>query len=159
MQLDGYIRVSRRGGREGESFVSPQIQRDTIKRLAKANGLDLGEIVEEIDVSGGKRIEDRELGRLVERVERGESGGVIVWKLSRFSRSLQDCVNVATRIKSAGGRLLADDFDTANAGMANAMLGLLAGLAEDEREARREGWAAAKARAIDRGVHIASRVP
>src|SRR5947207_1878889 len=159
MKLDGYIRVSRKGGREGESFLSPRIQHETIERLAKAKGVELGEIVEEIDVSGGKRIEDRELGRLVERVERGESDGVIVWKLSRFSRSLQDCVNVATRIKAAGGRLLADDFDTANTGMANAMLGLLAGLAEDEREARREGWADAKARAIERGVHVSSRVP
>jgi DNA invertase Pin-like site-specific DNA recombinase len=75
-------------------------------------------IVEELDVSGAKRIEDRELGLLVERVERGESGRIIVWKLSRFSRNLQDCVNVTTRIKAAGGGLIAEDFDTANSGMA-----------------------------------------
>ena len=77
---------------------------------------------------------------------------MIVWKLSRFSRSLQDCVNVTTRIKEAGGRLLADDFDSANTGMANAMLGLLAGLAQDEREARGEGFREARARFIERGA-------
>ena len=98
MRFDGYIRVSDTKGRGGESFLSPAIQRDTIERLAKAKSIELGEIVEEIDVSGGKRIEDRELGRLLERVETGESAGVIVWKLSRFSRSLLDAVEATTRI-------------------------------------------------------------
>lgn len=93
MRFDGYIRVSDTKGRSGERFLSPEIQRDTIRRLAAAKGVELNDpIVEELDVSGGKRVTDRELGRLVERVERGESAGVIVWKLSRFSRSLLDAV-------------------------------------------------------------------
>jgi len=153
-RFDGYIRVSDVKGRSGDRFLSPDIQADTIRRLAAGKGLELNEpIVEELDVSGGKRIEDRELGRLVERVERGESAGIIVWKLSRFSRNLQDCVNVTKRIKDAGGRLIAEDFDTANAGMANAMLGLLAGLAQDEREARQEGFEQARFRSIENGIY------
>jgi DNA invertase Pin-like site-specific DNA recombinase len=92
MSFDGYIRVSSTKGRSGERFLSPEIQRDTIKRLAQAKGVQLNEpIAEELDVSGGKRIEDRLLSDLVERVEQGESDGVIVWKLSRFSRSLFPC--------------------------------------------------------------------
>lgn len=158
MTFDGYIRVSRKGSRGGESFLSPEIQRDTIQRIAHAKGLELGEVIEEMDVSGGKRIEDRELGRLVERVERGESAGVIVWKLSRFSRSLSHAVEAANRITAAGGRLIADDFDSA-ASMAKTMLGLLAGLAEDELDARRAGFDEAQGRAVARGVHIASRTP
>jgi site-specific DNA recombinase len=151
MRFDGYIRVSDVKGRNGERFLSPEIQRDTIKRLAVAKGVELGEIVQELDVSGGKKIEERELGRLVERVERGESGGVIVWKLSRFSRSLLDAVEAATRIKAAGGRLIADDFDSAQT-MGKAMLGLLAGLAEEELDARREGFRQARQRSVERGV-------
>jgi DNA invertase Pin-like site-specific DNA recombinase len=151
MRFDGYIRVSDTKGRGGESFLSPAIQRDTIERLAKAKSIELGEIVEEIDVSGGKRIEDRELGRLLERVETGESAGVIVWKLSRFSRSLLDAVEATMRITRAGGRLIADDFDSAQP-MGKAMLGLLAGLAEEELDARREGWRQARARSVERGV-------
>ena len=151
MRFDGYIRVSDTKGRGGESFLSPAIQRDTIERLAKAKSIELGEIVEEIDVSGGKRIEDRELGRLLERVETGESAGVIVWKLSRFSRSLLDAVEATTRITRAGGRLIADDFDSSQP-MGKAMLGLLAGLAEEELDARREGWRQARARSVERGV-------
>jgi site-specific DNA recombinase len=152
MRFDGYIRVSDTKGRSGASFISPAVQRETIERLAQAKGVDLAEpITEELDVSGGKRIEDRELGRLIERVERGESGGVIVWKLSRFSRSLLDAVEATTRITAAGGRLIAEDFDSAQP-MGKAMLGLLAGLAEEELDARREGWRQARARAVERGV-------
>jgi site-specific DNA recombinase len=158
MTFDGYIRISRKGSRSGESFLSPDIQRDTIKRLAQAKGLELGEVVQEVDVSGGKRTADRELGRLIERVESGESGGVIVWKLSRFSRSLSDAVEAANRITAAGGRLIADDFDSAQP-MSKPMLGLLAGLAEEELDQRRAGFDEAQGRAVSRGVHIASRTP
>src|SRR5215211_5594345 len=53
MKMDGYIRVSRIGRREGEGFLSPGFQRQTIEGLATRNGVQLGEIVEELDVSGG----------------------------------------------------------------------------------------------------------
>ena len=158
MKFDGYIRISRKGSRSGDSFLSPDIQRDTIVGLAKAKGVDLGEVVEELDVSGSKSIEQRKLGRLIERVERGESSGVIVWKLSRFSRSLSDAVEATARITGAGGRLIADDFDSAQP-MGKALLGLLAGLAEEELDQRRAGWDEAQERAVSRGVHIASRTP
>jgi site-specific DNA recombinase len=153
--MDGYIRISRRNGRNGDSYLSPKIQRDTITRIAREKGIELGEIVEEHDISGGKKVRDRELGRLVEKVESGESDGLIVWKVSRFSRNLLDAVESMTRITTskAGGRLLADDFDSA-APMSKAMLGLLAGLAEEQLDARREDFNEARRRAIERGVHV-----
>jgi hypothetical protein len=71
----GYVRVSSTKGRSGESFISPQVQRYTIERLAAMKGLELGDIVEELDVSGSRRVAERELGRLVDKVESGESEG------------------------------------------------------------------------------------
>jgi Resolvase, N terminal domain len=68
----GYVRVSDVHGRNGDSFISPSVQRETIERLAAAKGLELGPIVEELDVSGGNKIEDRKLGELVQSIERGE---------------------------------------------------------------------------------------
>ena len=127
------------------------MQRDTIERLAKSKGIEIGETVEEMDVSGARRTEDRKLGRLVEKVEAGESEGIIVWKLTRFSRSMLDSIETATRITSAGGRLIAEDFDSTQS-MSKALLGLLSGLAEEELDARREGWREARERAIGRGV-------
>jgi hypothetical protein len=35
LQLDGYIRVSRVGGREGESFVSPEARQEQIETWAR----------------------------------------------------------------------------------------------------------------------------
>jgi site-specific DNA recombinase len=151
MKFDGYIRVSATKGRKGPSFISPEVQRDTIMRLAKTKGIKVGQIVQELDVSGGKRIQDRELGRLVQRIEDGQSAGLIVWKVSRFSRNLLDAVEATTRITNAGGRLIAEDFDSQQA-MSKAMLGFLAGFAEEELDARRQGWDEAHRRAIERGV-------
>jgi site-specific DNA recombinase len=158
MQLDGYVRVSRVGGREGNSFISPQVQREAIKRLARTHKLELGEIVEELDVSGGKKIDDRELGRLVRKVEERKSSGIIVWRFSRFSRSQADAVQVASRIMDAGGGLLAEDFDSAGP-MAKTMLGFLSGFAEDQLDQRRAGWDSAQRNAVANRIHIASRVP
>jgi site-specific DNA recombinase len=156
--FDAYIRVSKVGDRGGsKSFISPDVQRDTVKRLAAVHGLTIGELVEELDISGSKPIDERDLGRLVRKVEEGESAGLLVWKLSRFSRSLLDGVTVADRIQRAGGRLIAEDFDSA-APMGKAMLGLLLGWAEEELDARRAGWRTAQRRAAERGV-FPSRTP
>jgi site-specific DNA recombinase len=156
--FDGYIRISRVSDREGDSFLSPEIQRDSIERQAKAKGVDLGEVVEERDVSGRQAIAQRKLGRLVEKIEQGESEGLIVWKVSRFSRNQLDGIQTAARIREAGGHIIGEDLDT-SAPMGRAMLGFLLGWAEEERDQRRQGWNEAQGRAVARGVHIASRTP
>jgi len=149
MTFDGYIRQSQHHA----DSISPEVQHDTIQRLAAANGITLDEVVEDLDVSGGKSASARDLNRLVEKVERGESAGLVVWKVSRFSRNMLDGIETMARITRAGGRLLASDFDSA-APMGKALLGLLLGLAEEELDARREGWVQAKERAIARGATI-----
>lgn len=153
LPLDGYVRVSRVAGRSGDSFISPAVQRATIERLAAYHGAELGEVVEELDVSGGRPIEERELGRLVRKVEAGESGGLLVWKVSRFSRDLLDGVTAASRIREAGGRIVGDDLDSSQP-MGRAILGFLLGWAEEERDARRAGWREAQVRAAARGAYI-----
>jgi DNA invertase Pin-like site-specific DNA recombinase len=151
LPFSGYIRISDVAGRYGDSFISPSVQNDTIERLAKLHSIEISEIVQELDVSGGKPIDERDLGRLVRDVEEGKSGGILIWKLSRFSRTLLDGVTVADRVSRAGGRLLAGDYDSASP-MGKAILGFLLGYAEEERDARREGWREAQSRAVARGV-------
>ncbi len=151
LPFSGYVRVSTVGGRAGPSFISPDVQEQTIRRLALAHGLELSGITQELDVSGGKPVEERQLGQLVRDVESGASAGILVWKLSRFSRDLLDGVTVAHRVTAAGGRLLAEDFDSSQP-MSKAILGLLLGFAEEERDARRAGWRAAQESAVARGV-------
>ena len=51
---DGYVRVSRRGGREGESFISPEVQSKKIADWAKLHDVEIVQRREEIDQSGAK---------------------------------------------------------------------------------------------------------
>lgn len=116
--MDGYVRVSKVAGRKGESYISPKVQRDKITGWAKLHELELGEVVVEEDVSGAKPVDERELGRLLRRVESGESAGIIAYKLSRFGRGALETLQAVERIKTAGGRLVTveDGVDSAKPG-------------------------------------------
>src|SRR5437899_926453 len=118
--LDAYIRISRVGARKekGDSYISPSVQREAIESWAKANGVSLGKVVKEEDVSGGKAVKDRALEELVKRTEAGASGGIIVYRLNRFARSQSETHLAAYRIKEAGARLVAvaDGYDSESPG-------------------------------------------
>jgi site-specific DNA recombinase len=158
--MDAYVRVSRVGGRSGETFKSPEIQRSQAHAWAQLNGVTIGKTVEELDVSGGKQAEDRELAKLIERVEEGSSDGIIVPKISRFARDLYASVAAAKRITDAGGRLVATEegYDSAQPG-SQVILGTLSGLAEQQREQLAAGWRDATSRAVASGIHVASKAP
>lgn len=153
--MDGYVRVSRVGGRSGESYISSTVQRDKIVGWARLHDVQVGEIVVEEDVSGAKPVEERALGGLLKRVERGESDGIIAFKLSRFGRGALETLQAVERIRSARGRLVTveDGVDSAKPG-GRLLLTVLAGLAEEELEQRRAGWATARRQALERGVHV-----
>jgi len=153
--MDGYVRVSRVAGRKGESYISPKVQRDKIAGWAKLHDVQLGEVVVEEDVSGAKPVDERELGTLLKRVESGESQGIIAYKLSRFGRGALETLQAVERIRDARGRLVTveDGVDSAKPG-GRLLLTVLAGLAEEELEQRRAGWATARRQALERGVHV-----
>jgi len=78
MKAIGYVRVSRVGHRVGDSFLSPELKRESIERVCHREGLELAEVVEELDKSGGDAA--RPLwNKAIERVERGEVGALVVW--------------------------------------------------------------------------------
>jgi site-specific DNA recombinase len=159
VRMDGYIRVSRRGGREGESFISPQVQRSKIGGWAKLHGVEIAEWWEEIDQSGAK------LGRpmfqqSLARCEAGETGGIVVARLDRFARSAVDALESIKRLNLAGARLVSveDNFDGSQP-MGRFAIGILTLIAELELERIKENWSAATTAAIDRGVHISPHPP
>ena len=49
----GYVRVSRVGGRVGDSLLSLELQRQSIERVCQREGLTLVDVLEELDKSGG----------------------------------------------------------------------------------------------------------
>jgi site-specific DNA recombinase len=53
LALDGYVRVSKVGGREGDGFISPEVQETAIREWAKRSAVDVVMQPHELKVSGG----------------------------------------------------------------------------------------------------------
>ena len=157
--VDGYVRVSRTAGREGESFISPEVQRGKIEGWAQLHGVEIVRWWEELDQSGRKR--DRPMFQAaLERCERGESGGIVVARLDRFARSAVDALESIKRLNEVGARLVSveDNFD-GSMPMGRFAIGILTLIAELELERITENWETAVSEAVKRGVHISARVP
>lgn len=159
MRLTGYIRVSRVGKRKGDSFISPKVQRERIQGIATAGNHQIIEWVEDLDQSGAKANRPG-FQKILADIEAKRTDGIAVAKLDRFSRSVSDAAQALKRIDAAGGALLSaeDSLDTSTA-MGRFALHMMLAIAELEWERRRESWEVARANAVSRGVHIASRTP
>ena len=159
-RLDGYVRVSRVGGREGESFISPKVQREKIAAWATLKNVALGQVVEELDVSGGRAPEERKLEKLLKRCESGASAGIITWRIDRFSRSAADTLQAVKRLQACGARLVGvdDGVDTDSPG-GKLILTVLAGLAEAQLDQASENWRTARREASKRGVYLTGHPP
>jgi site-specific DNA recombinase len=158
-QADGYIRVSRRAGREGESFISPVVQRKKIAAWAKLHDVEIIHWWEEIDQSGAK-LERPLFQEALARCERGETGGIVVARLDRFARSAVDALTSIRRLTDAGARLVSveDNFDGSTP-MGRFAIGILTLIAELELERIKENWTTAVTRAVERGIHISRYTP
>lgn len=158
----GVVRVSRVGTRDGERFVSPHEQADRIRAVSEREGLQLLDVIEELDVSGGTALAKRHgLRRAVEMVEAGEASVVVVAFFDRLVRSLAVQAEVVERIEQAGGRILAVDVGEVRADTASHWLSstLLGAVAEYQRRSTSERTADAKRRAVARGVPPFPNVP
>jgi DNA invertase Pin-like site-specific DNA recombinase len=156
---DGYIRVSRRGGREGDSFISPEVQRKKIADWAKLHEVEILRWWEEIDQSGAK-LERPMFQEALARCEDGETGGIVVARLDRFARSAVDALSSIRRLNDAGARLVSveDNFDGSTP-MGRFAIGILTLIAELELERIKSSWETAVSQAVGRGIHISARVP
>jgi DNA invertase Pin-like site-specific DNA recombinase len=154
LSLDAYVRVSRVGGRAGEGYISPDVQREAIEGYARDLG---GAIVawhDDQDYSGGNA-ERPGFQRVLERLRAGDTDGIIVMRIDRFARSVADGAAIVRDIidreqvfascheridpRTPEGKYMLTSF------LANAELFL------DQAKA---SWWTAKARAVARGAHI-----
>ena len=158
--MDGYIRVSKKNGREGPGYISPDLQEENIRRWAAEHGADLGEILEEEDVSGAKPLNERALGRLVQKCENGDSDGIIVNETSRFARSLWHIAETCERLEKTRGRLVGvtDGVDSSAPG-GEMFLNFNATMAREQWKRLRKGFGDAATRAARDGVHLGRTPP
>lgn len=151
--VEGYVRVSRVAGRDGGSFLSPELQRESIKRVAAREGLRVVRWHEELDASGGDSKRPK-WNEAIERVEQGKAKGIVVWNLARFSRSTADALRAIERVEQAGGRLYSEEGQLDKLSRT-----IRFAIAEDERDRAAAGFRAATTNAIARGVYIAAKIP
>lgn len=158
----GIVRVSQVSGREGESFASPIEQRERIEAACERDGLELVEVVEELDVSGGTPIAERKgLRSAIEAVEAGRVQVIVAAYFDRLVRSLSVQEELVSRVEVAGGRVMAVDIGAVSGASAGQWLTgtFLGAVAEYQRRTTRERTAGAQARAIARGVPTFANIP
>lgn len=160
--FDVYVRVSQVGGREGESFGSPESQEAAARAWCEREGVEVDEVVTELDVSGKLAANDRELGRLIQKVEEGESAGIIVKFVDRFGRNMVENALSHDRVVKAGGRLVAtaSGYDTANLTPQTRMVfNIQSAIAEAQREQSFEHRQDGRVKAAERGVYLGGQPP
>jgi site-specific DNA recombinase len=159
VKVDGYIRVSKVGGRMGPSFISPQLQQEEIEAWARFKGAELAEIHIDLDESGSK-LNRPGIEKAITRIEAGETEGIVVAKLDRFARSLIGALETIKRLDRAGAIFIsvAEGLDpTTPAG--KMMMRMMLVMAEFELDRITDTWEQSRRKAVSRGLHLAARPP
>lgn len=159
MRLDEYRRVSQVNGREGEGFQSPELQRKAIAVYAREHRHTVTPNPEELDVSGGK-LRRPILDAIMDRIRNGESDGIIVNDLDRYSRDVLGANLLLVEIKKAGGTLVSAheniDITTPDGKM---MFDFRMAIAENYLARSREKWAEAQRHAVENGIYTEPYIP
>ena len=126
----GYIRVSTAGQEQDGHSLDGQAAR--LRLLAEAEGLELLEIVQDVE-SGAKQRDN--LDAAWARVQSGEAEGLVIMRLDRLGRSLRDLAALKDEAKELQASILAVDGGwQVRRGEVNGALSVLMGVAEMERE-------------------------
>jgi site-specific DNA recombinase len=131
MKAFGYVRVSTQ--EQAKDGVSLDMQRAKLSKWAELNDAELVEVVADEGLSA-KSINRPGLARVLELAKRHRAA-VVVYSLSRLSRSTKDTLHIVSELERSGGELvsLSERIDTSSAG-GRMVFRMMAVLAEFERE-------------------------
>jgi site-specific DNA recombinase len=155
ISLDGYIRVSQTRGREGDSFISPKVQRDCIQKWADARGVSIAAWHEDLDQSGGK-LHRPGLDTMLARIRSSQTGGLAVAHLDRLSRAgVADALRLVESVHEAGAKIAVVDLGIdPTTPVGEFSMTLFLALGRMQRRQFQERWQEAQGRAIGRGIHF-----
>lgn len=153
LRVAGYIRVSALMGREGESFHSPEVQRERIEAWAAYRGATVTGWYSDLDVSGTGKVRRPELERLTADAKHHEFDVVVVYRLDRWARSMSDAATRYRELRELGIDLVSvsEDIDTTTAS-GELIQNVMFAFAEFEAKRIGEGWKAIHARRRQRGL-------
>ena len=153
----GYIRVSSSAQTEGESL---SVQKQSIKKYCKNNGFELTEIYADEGISGGTVKERHGLLECMYDGQDGKFDVLIVHRLSRFGRNARELLENYDHLKNADVELrsISEGIDFASK-YGKAMLGMLAVIAELERDIIREQMLENRVAKGRRGIPTSGLLP
>lgn len=153
-RMDGYVRVSRVAGREGAGYISPTVQREAIEQWAMRHGIELATVHVDEDETGGSH--DRPgLNAAMDRVRRGDTGGIVAWKIDRFSRMTEHGLRDLRELHDLGARLafVVEDLDL-HGPVGRLLYTVLLAQHEFFLDQIKASWRTAKSKAMDRGAIV-----
>lgn len=158
MAVYGYVRVSTDEQIDGTSLEE---QARVIRGVALMKGIELARIFEEPGVSGSIPLDERPAGG--ELVSLLKAGDVVIFaKLDRAFRSAADALTRADSWKRQGVKLVIADMGAdpvTDNGASKMFFGMLALMAEFERDRLRERLADGRRGKRAKGGHIGGRAP
>ena len=86
MKVIGYQRVST--DEQAKEGVSLQNQRERIESYCNYKGYELVDVIEDAGISGGKNKTRPGFIELLDRIEKGDIGGIVLYSLERISRDM-----------------------------------------------------------------------
>lgn len=129
MRIVGYVRVS-----TDKQDISPEVQRGELEREAERMGYHL-EIVEELAASAATIGKRPKIQAVLDSLKAGKYQGIMVSKLDRLSRNMEDGTRVLADSQRQGWRIICLDLgvDTATI-MGAGMYNMALNFAEIERK-------------------------
>lgn len=160
MAAYGYVRVSS-AEQAGDDRTSLETQRRKVAAVGELAGLEVVRVFEEPGVSGGTALADRPGGReLLAALRRGDT--VIVAKLDRAFRNAADALAMAETWKRQGVDMIVADMGSepvTQNGVSRMFFGMLALVAQFERERIAERTAEGRKAKRQAGGHIGGSAP
>lgn len=156
----GYVRVSAVGGREGDSFHSPEVQREKIEAWASYRDYRIVHWYVDLDVSGTGKVRRPEFERMMADARDGRFEAIAVYRLTRFARSVASAAAAYSELERLNVGLVSvtEDIDTTTVA-GNLMRNILFALAEFESQRIGEEWRNVHATRRRRGIaHVARPV-
>lgn len=133
MKVAIYIRVSTQ--EQAQDGLSLEAQEKLLRKYCADNDLEVAALYADEGISG-KDIHHRpQFLNMMSAADRHEFDAIIIWKLSRFSRSTIDLLQCCKRLEKNGITLksYSEQIDTGNA-MGNLLLTILGAVAQFERD-------------------------
>jgi len=153
----GYARVSTLG--QADEGVSLDAQRERIAAWASAQGYDLVAVHVDAGLSG-KRADNRPGLQAAMADACRQKAALVTYSLSRLARSVPDAYTLAGKLEKAGANLvlLTESVDTTTAA-GRMFFGMLAVLAQFERDLTSERTASALAHLREQGQRVSGKAP